>query len=108
MRIRMRASRRKLGDDHPACFESMHERAVLYMRQDRYEEAEPLLLDAFQGRETKLGPEHPYTIESLKQLMTLYESWPKPDEAAKSRKAVTERSRRRVTQHHKSCCGNQW
>ena len=63
----------------------MHELGVLYLRQARYEDAEPLLLEAFHSRETKLGPAHPHTIDSLKQLVTLYESWPKPDEAAKWR-----------------------
>lgn len=64
----------KLGADHPACLESKHELAVPYISQARYEDAEPLLLDAFPGRETKLGPEHPLTIESLNQLVSLYES----------------------------------
>jgi hypothetical protein len=63
----------------------MHELAVLDMRQARWDDAEPLLSDAFHGRETKLGPKHPHTIESLRQLVTLYESWLKPDEAAEWR-----------------------
>ena len=75
----------KRGEDHPACFESMHELAVLHVRQSRYEDAEPLLLGAFHGRETKLGPEHPHTLGSLRELVSLYESWPKPDEAEKWR-----------------------
>ena len=57
----------------------------LYIRQARYEDAEPVLLDAYSGRETKLDPEHPHTIEWLKQLVNLYESWGRPDEAAKWR-----------------------
>jgi len=40
---------RKLGPDHPACLESMHELAVLYKEQARYEEAEKLLLQAVEG-----------------------------------------------------------
>ena len=57
----------------------------LCREQTRYQDAEPLLLEAFRGRETKLGPHHPRTLESAKQLVTLYESWPKPDEAQKWR-----------------------
>lgn len=57
----------------------------MYRRLARYEDAEPLLLDAFHGRESKLGPEHPQTLNSLRELVRLYESWNKPDEAEKWR-----------------------
>lgn len=40
----------KLGPDHPACFESMHELAVPYVPQTRYENAERLLQNARRGR----------------------------------------------------------
>ena len=62
----------------------------LYREQTRYQDAEPLLLEALRGRETKLGPHHPRTLESAKQLVTLYESRPKPDEAAKWRAKLAE------------------
>ena len=55
------------------------------IRQARYEDAEPLLLEAYHGREAKLGPEHPHTIDSLNQFVSLYEAWDKPDEAEKWR-----------------------
>ena len=48
----------------------------------RYEDAEPLLLDAFGSGETKLGPKHPHTANSLHELVRLYESWGKPDDGA--------------------------
>jgi hypothetical protein len=51
------------------------------MQQTRHDEAEQLLLDAFNGRTTKLGPEHPHTIESIKNLIGLYEAWDKPEKA---------------------------
>ena len=57
----------------------------LYREQAPYQDAEPLLLEAFRGRETKLGPHPPRTLESVKQLVSLYESWNKPDEAARRR-----------------------
>jgi len=60
------------------------------MPQALYGDAEPLLLEAFHGRETKLGPEHPHTIESLNQLVNLRKSWPTPDEAAKWRTKLGE------------------
>ena len=58
----------KLGNDHPACFESMYELAILYKEQERYEEAEELLLKALEGRRLKLGDTHPHTLESLKNI----------------------------------------
>ena len=83
LRQALEGRQRKLGPDHPACFESKHRLAVLYIQQARYEDAERLLQEAFHGREAKLGPQHPQTIDSLRELVNLYESWPKPDEVAK-------------------------
>jgi tetratricopeptide (TPR) repeat protein len=71
----------KLGADHPDCFESMHELAVLYREQERYEEAEKYFLEALEGRRLKLGEKHPHTIESLNNLIDLYEAWNKPEKA---------------------------
>jgi hypothetical protein len=62
---------------------------VLYIQQARYEGAEPLLLDACQGRENKLGPEHPHTSDSLNELVRLYESWGKPELAEQWRAKLT-------------------
>ena len=55
--------------------------AVLYKEQGRYEEAEPLLLAAVEGRHLKLGEKHPHTLESLNNLIDLYEAWNKPEKA---------------------------
>lgn len=71
----------KLGPDSPDCFESKHEPALVYFGSRDYAKAEPLLLEAWHGRETKLSPEHPHTIDSLRGLARPYKSWPKPDEA---------------------------
>ena len=75
----------EVSENHPDSPESKRDLPAWYMEHARYADAEPLLLEAFHGRETKLGPEHPHTVESLKQLVTLYESWNKPDEAARWR-----------------------
>ena len=61
----LEARQRKLGQDHPAYFESMHELAVLYREQGLYDKAEPLLIEAVEGRRLKLGDSHPHTKESL-------------------------------------------
>jgi hypothetical protein len=63
---------------------------MLYIRQARHGDAEPLLLEAFRGRETKLGPGHPHAVESLNQLVALYESWNKRDETAKWRMKLSQ------------------
>jgi len=68
----------------PACFEFMHELAVLYKEQARYVEAEKLL-EAVEGRRLKLCDKHPHTLESMNNLIELYEVWNKIEEAEKWR-----------------------
>jgi hypothetical protein len=51
----------------------------------RFDEAEPMLLDGRSGLEKVFGPQHERTILATRELVTLYESWQKPDEAAKWR-----------------------
>jgi len=63
----------------------MHELAVLYKEQARYEEAEKLFLEAIEGRCLKLGDTHPHTIESMNNLIDLYEAWNKPEKAQELR-----------------------
>ena len=55
--------------------------AVLYKEQERYNDAEQLLLEAIEGRHLKLGDTHPHTVESLNELIDLYEAWNKPEKA---------------------------
>jgi hypothetical protein len=52
---------------------------MLYKVQERYEEAEPLLLDAVEGRRLKLGDTHSHTLESWHNLIELNEAWGKPE-----------------------------
>ena len=46
--------------------------AVLYGKQARYDQAEPLLQRALAIRERHLGPDHPDTAQSLNSLAVLY------------------------------------
>ncbi|MEL6555441.1 MAG: tetratricopeptide repeat protein, partial [Cyanobacteria bacterium J06621_11] len=46
--------------------------AALYESQGRYQEAEPLLLDALNIRKAELGERHPDTATSLFNLAELY------------------------------------
>jgi len=59
----------------------MNDLAVLYKRQERYDDAEELLIEAVEGRRLKLGNTHPHTLESWQNLIELYEVWGKPEKA---------------------------
>ena len=48
-------------------------------------EAEPLLIEAIEGRCLKLGDTHPQTIEFLNNLIDLYEAWKKPEKVNECR-----------------------
>ena len=50
----------------------MNNLANLYSDQGRYEEAEPLYVDALRLHKEKLGEEHPDTIISMNNLAVLY------------------------------------
>ena len=63
----------------------MYEVALVHLARGDYDRAEPLLLDACNGRDARLGPEHPRTIDSLNELVRLYEAWGKPGEASRWR-----------------------
>lgn len=86
----MDARKFKLRNDHPVCYESMHELAVLYKEQARYEEAEKLLLRAFEGRRLKLSDTYPHILESWQNLIDPYEAWGKPEKAEEWRAKLPE------------------
>ena len=77
--------------EHPAYFESMHELAVLYLKQEFYGKSEPLLLEAVNGRRLKLGGIHPHTQESMKNLIEFYEAWGKPEKPKEWRAKLSQR-----------------
>ena len=54
---------------------------MLYKEKTRYDKAEPLLIQAIEGRRLKLGNTHPHTLESWQNLIELYEAWGKPEKA---------------------------
>jgi serine/threonine-protein kinase len=53
--------------------------------QKRYNEAEPLLLNSYEGLKISQGPDNPRTTIALQRLINLYEAWNKPDQAARYR-----------------------
>jgi serine/threonine-protein kinase len=56
--------------------------------QNRFAEAEPLVVQSYEGLKTSKGEKHPYTTAALKQVVELYEKWKKPDMADKYRKII--------------------
>ena len=54
--------KRLLGDKHPSVAISLNNLAKLYDSQGKYEEAEPLYLQALAIAEQALGENHPNTI----------------------------------------------
>ena len=55
--------------------------AVLYQQQARYSEAEPLYLEALQGKSEVFGPRHEETLTTLNNLASLYTYQSRYDEA---------------------------
>jgi hypothetical protein len=53
----------------------------VYTEQQRYNEAETLLLDAFGLSQRVLGPLDRSTIGSIGKIVELYEAWGKPEKA---------------------------
>jgi serine/threonine protein kinase/tetratricopeptide (TPR) repeat protein len=74
-----------LGEDHLCTLAWIHKLGVFLQEHHRYEEAEPILLKAVEGRRLKLGDTHPHTIESWNNLIDLYEAWNKLEQAEKWR-----------------------
>jgi hypothetical protein len=79
--LERQARSEELGSDHPHTLQSMHELAVLYMKQDRHQQAVDLLVKVAEGRLDKLRDKHPHTQESVSLLIDLYETLDQPEEA---------------------------
>ncbi|MFC1637222.1 tetratricopeptide repeat protein [Planctomycetota bacterium] len=63
---------------------------LLRREQHRYDKAEPLLVEALDGRRLKLGDTHPHTLESWHNLIDLYKAWNKPEKAKEYRTRLTQ------------------
>ena len=70
-----------LGAEHPYIATSLNNLAALYESQGRYEEAEPLYIQALDMRKKLLGEEHPDVATSLNNLAGLYSSQGRYEEA---------------------------
>ena len=54
----LQSQRKKFGPIHPVTLETLHEPAVLCLKQSRYAEEEEYLLEAINGRIKKLGQQY--------------------------------------------------
>jgi len=63
-----------------------------FTAQKRYIEAEPLLMEGYNGLKTSLGESHPRTAEASQRLVSLYEAWKKPEMVARFRASVPKTS----------------
>jgi tetratricopeptide (TPR) repeat protein len=64
-------SQRLLGDNHPDVATSLNNLALLYDSQGRYEEAEPLFLQALAIAEQTLGENHTTTVKIRENLQKM-------------------------------------
>jgi tetratricopeptide (TPR) repeat protein len=85
----------------PAVWTTFHTKSILggsLLGQEKYAEAEPLLLRGYEGmkaREKAIPPLSTYCLtEALERLVQLYDARGKPDEAAKWRKELEEEKKR--------------
>ena len=58
---------------------------VCLAAQQRYAEAEALLVPSYTALRSALGPKHQQVRQTLEKLVAFYESWNQPDEVAKYR-----------------------
>jgi tetratricopeptide (TPR) repeat protein len=70
-----------LGAEHPDVATSLNNLALLYGSQGKYEQAEPLYLQALEMTKKLLGAEHPDVATSLNNLAELYHSQGKYEQA---------------------------
>jgi tetratricopeptide (TPR) repeat protein len=56
--------------------------------QERFAEAEPLLVQSYTALNSHLGQRDPRTKEALQRLLKLYDEWDKPAQAAQYRNLV--------------------
>jgi tetratricopeptide (TPR) repeat protein len=72
----------KLGTRHPVTAGCLQNMALLYARQGRFEQAEPLFRQALEINEQMLDADHPDTAATLEYYALLLQTMQRPDEAA--------------------------
>ena len=70
----MRLLKEAYGQGHHEYATAMNNVATLFQALGRYNEAEPLLLEASKIQQRTLGDDHPHTVASLSNLATVYQA----------------------------------
>ncbi|KAK7007356.1 hypothetical protein R3P38DRAFT_1666384 [Favolaschia claudopus] len=86
----LEASKRLLGEEHPATLRSMNHLANTYWNQGQWSDAEELEVKVFEARKRLLGEDHPNTLLSMSNLAYVFEHQARYSEAAALRQAVQE------------------
>jgi len=76
-----------LGDDSPDArlVITRSNQGEVLMKQERYREAEELLLPSFKTLNRLWGDAHPETIRAHNRVISLYERWGRPEDAERYR-----------------------
>jgi len=70
----LRVNKEALDSKHPDTLESINKQAILYYKQGRYGDAEPLFIKCLKLSEEVLGPKHPNTLSSINNLAALFDN----------------------------------
>ncbi len=92
--------RSELGVAHPDVLASLSHLGMLHAKQVRYDEAEPMLRDAYQGQRTVLGPDHADTLATMTDLATTLHAMGQMKEAEALCRAVLDVHSRRHGDEH--------
>src|SRR2546423_589776 len=79
----METRKRVLGVEHPDTLATMHNLALTYRKQKRWNEAEELVVQMMETRKRVLGAEHPSTLATMHNLASTYrkqERWKEAEE----------------------------
>ncbi len=91
---------RAFGPEEPETLRAMNSMAKMYLRQERFGEAEGLYREVLSARRRVLGPDHPDTLTSMNSLTIMYARQGRYPEAEKLFRETVEARRRILGPDH--------
>lgn len=79
---------------------ALNDHAVVYLRQERYADAEPLLREAIEGQNELYGENHPYIMEAIGNLGGSLRQQGRPEEALPYYRQALELAREHLGERH--------
>lgn len=79
---------------------ALNDHAVVYLRQQRYADAEPLLRQSIEGQKGLYGEGHPYTMQSIGNMGGSLRQQGRPDEALPYYREAAELAREHLGMEH--------